>query len=298
MLQGGPGVYDVEYRMRHEDGRWIWVHDRARVLARGVDGRARQVVGFVVDVTESRAHREALRISEERFRHAAQAVRGVIYDIDCGSEHVTRVGTEALLGLDSATIGERRGDWLALVHPDDVAGLVAARDRGLPPGSIRELEYRARHRDGHWVHVWDHAIVVDAANGPARHIVGLLQDLSERGRERTLLRAHGQLLAGLDRPVALLDAALVLQTSSGAFAARFGAGEGGLAGRPLRELLVADEAQWTRICDEMSAVGESADKTIELSCRHRDGSTFPCQVSLRALSVDGERFLILELPAP
>ncbi|MCC7461958.1 MAG: PAS domain-containing protein [Gammaproteobacteria bacterium] len=55
MLRGGPGIYDIEYRMRHEDGRWIRVHDRARVQARGSDGRARQVLGFVVDVGASRS---------------------------------------------------------------------------------------------------------------------------------------------------------------------------------------------------------------------------------------------------
>jgi diguanylate cyclase (GGDEF)-like protein/PAS domain S-box-containing protein len=47
----GPDRYDLEYRMRHRDGRWLWVLDRARVFGRDDAGRALRIAGTLMDVT-------------------------------------------------------------------------------------------------------------------------------------------------------------------------------------------------------------------------------------------------------
>jgi PAS domain S-box-containing protein len=298
LIENGCGAFDVEYRMRHQDGHWVWLHDRAAVQARGADGRARHVVGFVVDVSESHADREALRASEERFRLAAQAVQGVIYDVDYRTSKVTRFGTEGMLGSSDIEIGGVRGDWIARIQPEDAARFTALRAQRCPPGGTQEIEYRVRHGDGRWLHVWDRAIVVSEADGKPLRRIGFVQDITERHREHEALRTQASILATLHQGVALLDASLVLRMSNAAFDQRFGAAVGELAGQEFKSLLAVDAAQWQRICDEMPSVSDSTDSAFELSCRHRDGSTFHCQVLLRALYVDGERQIVLTLQAP
>ena len=298
LIEAGSGGFDVEYRMRHADGRWIWIHDRAQVQARSADGHARHVVGFIVDVSESRADREALRISDERFRHAAQAVQGAIYDLDYQTSRVTRIGTESLLGSSDAELGDRRGDWVARMHPDDARRFIELRGQHCPVGATQVTDYRIRHRDGHWLHVWDHAIVVSEEDGKPLRRVAFVQDVSDHHRQQTLLRAQARMLELFEHAVALLDPGLVLCMTNAAFDQRFGAAAGELAGRELKSLAAVDEAQWQRICDEMSAVGASADTAFELPCRHGDGSTFHSQVLLRALDIDGERLIMLTLQAP
>jgi PAS domain S-box-containing protein len=258
----------------------------------------RRVVGFIVDVSEGHADREALRESEERFRYAAQAVNGVIYDVDYRTSQVTRFGTEGMLGASDAEIGGLRGDWIARIHPEDAVHFRALRAQPCPPGGVQESEYRVRHRDGHWVHVWDRAILVAEESGKPLRRIGFVQDISERHREREALRAQASVLATLHQGVALLDDGLVLCTTNAAFDQRFGAPAGGLAGCELRSLLAVDATQWQRICDEMAAVSESTDTAIELPCRHRDGSEFHCHVLLRALRPDGERQVVMTLQAP
>ena len=50
--------YDLECRMRHRDGHWVWVQDRGRVITRTPDGRPEWMFGTHTDVTE-RKRREA-----------------------------------------------------------------------------------------------------------------------------------------------------------------------------------------------------------------------------------------------
>ncbi len=66
--------FRAEYRLRHRDGRWVWVQDEA-ILVRDARGRPRFWQGVMLDVTERKLAEEALRESERREREAAQRLR-------------------------------------------------------------------------------------------------------------------------------------------------------------------------------------------------------------------------------
>ncbi|EGV20467.1 sensor domain-containing protein [Thiocapsa marina] len=48
---GDSDRFEAEYRMRHRDGHWVWIQDRARVYERDSDGRALRIAGTHTDVT-------------------------------------------------------------------------------------------------------------------------------------------------------------------------------------------------------------------------------------------------------
>ncbi len=50
-LEGRIPLIEIEQRMRHRDGRWIWVLTRAKVVARDANGRPLRIVGTNVDIT-------------------------------------------------------------------------------------------------------------------------------------------------------------------------------------------------------------------------------------------------------
>ncbi|MHC5002521.1 MAG: PAS domain S-box protein [Planctomycetota bacterium] len=63
-LAGQTAMIDSEYRIRAEDGRWIWVLDRGRVLERDVDGRPVRVAGVIQDITKRKLdERRAARLA-------------------------------------------------------------------------------------------------------------------------------------------------------------------------------------------------------------------------------------------
>ncbi|WP_198972949.1 putative bifunctional diguanylate cyclase/phosphodiesterase [Xylophilus sp. ASV27] len=74
--------HEIEYRMRHQSGRWIWVLDRAKVMRRDGHGAPLRIVGAHMDITERKRADEALRQSEVRFRSLTELSSDWYWELD------------------------------------------------------------------------------------------------------------------------------------------------------------------------------------------------------------------------
>jgi diguanylate cyclase (GGDEF)-like protein/PAS domain S-box-containing protein len=70
VFSGERDYYDAEMRIKHKDGRWVWVHDRGKVISWTPDGKPLWMNGTYTDITERKKVEEALLASEERFSKA------------------------------------------------------------------------------------------------------------------------------------------------------------------------------------------------------------------------------------
>jgi two-component sensor histidine kinase len=61
-LAGAAPFYEAEFRMRHKDGHWVWVLERAQVVERDAEGEPKRLSGLIVDIS-------GLKEVEERLRH-------------------------------------------------------------------------------------------------------------------------------------------------------------------------------------------------------------------------------------
>ena len=59
-LKGETPYLEFEARLRHKDGRWIWVLVRAMAVERAADGRALRVTGTTMDISERKAMQQEL----------------------------------------------------------------------------------------------------------------------------------------------------------------------------------------------------------------------------------------------
>ena len=71
--------------------------------------------------------------------------------------------------------------WVRHLHPEDAPGVLAAVDRLIGEGG-GTIEYRFRHRRGHFVWIQDSFKVIHDAEGKPKEAVGSWADISERKR--------------------------------------------------------------------------------------------------------------------
>jgi len=67
-IASGEPLFSAEYRVRHKDGRWVYVWDRGFIV-RDEAGRPMRVVGSAVDVSDRRRAEEELKAANEAKDH-------------------------------------------------------------------------------------------------------------------------------------------------------------------------------------------------------------------------------------
>ena len=74
---------EIEYRLKHGDGRWCWIRRREVVLARDQDGRVTKILGAADDVTERKvSHRHLVRHHERLLQLLAYDIHdGLVQDV-------------------------------------------------------------------------------------------------------------------------------------------------------------------------------------------------------------------------
>lgn len=190
VMQAGENLFESEYRIQHRSGQWIDVWERAYV-ERDDDGNVCRAIGHVIDVTERKRAQAEMAASEERFRVAADALQGVVYDWDVATDSVVRSdGLKTLLGFRPEEVPANVGWWRARMHPDDEQRVLAQIFESAKMGVRRvESEFRIRHRDDHWVWVLDRSWLQVDAHGRLTRVVGSAMDITERRRSELALTA-------------------------------------------------------------------------------------------------------------
>jgi diguanylate cyclase (GGDEF)-like protein/PAS domain S-box-containing protein len=175
---------ELEMVILRGDGTPRTLHSRVRAV-RGADGRALRIEGISQDVTEQRAAERARRAAEQRFEVAFDRAPNGMFLAD-RTGHFLRINDAltALTGYSREELLEHGP--LGTVHPEDVAQVVEAM-AGMGDGDIR-LEHRLCHRDGHDVWVSVSATLVRDEHGEPLHVLGQMQDVTERREYEARLR--------------------------------------------------------------------------------------------------------------
>ena len=202
---GETDWYDVEARMRHKDGRWIWIRDVGRVRTRTEDGAPEWMFGVHRDIDDWKQRESQLRRSQELLERAGMLAGLGSWELDLRtgeifwSDETCRIhGVEPGYhpNLDEAIL------YYAPEARPEVEAAVAA---GITDGTPWDFELPLIRRTGERIWVRSVGEVTTEDGRPVR-LNGAIQDISARKEtERRLAEAAEVAQCASDRLNTLAD---------------------------------------------------------------------------------------------
>ncbi len=273
--------WEAEYRLRHADGHYLVVHDRAN-LVRDADGRVRRAVGAMQDVTEQRGAERALAALNEALESRVAARTAEL----ARQAAALDASQEAIAIYDGADchyanpafrrrFGTSAPPWSRLFEPSLVERL------GEGPGTTGRREARVLDADGHYFDA-----EVELSRLEDGGVVMVVLDVSARKRAEAELAArearYRTILEGAADAIVIVDATgRILEVNPGA-ERLFGRSLQSLVGDSVHSLHPPEAAE--EIAGLFARVQSGAPLDVPaLGCRRADGQTVYADLSARRL---------------
>jgi diguanylate cyclase (GGDEF)-like protein/PAS domain S-box-containing protein len=193
-LKGRTTDYRVEYRVRHEDGRWLWVEDHGRAVERGPRGRVLRMIGTRADISKRKAWQEQLSLAATVFEAMSEGI--VVLDAAFSVLAVNKAFTLITGYSEADAMGHNLIELPCShdAHRQFQSICQALEERGGWQGELVETR-----KNGELYPQWMQLSVVRDRLDNISHIVGFFSDLSGRraSEERMRFLSHYDELTGL-----------------------------------------------------------------------------------------------------
>ncbi|KQR55574.1 hypothetical protein ASF94_03960 [Acidovorax sp. Leaf160] len=108
-LAGVRQEYSVEFRMRHRDGSWRWVHSRGVVVQHAREVRPQRMIGTFEDITQRKLAEEAMQLAVLVYEHSHEGLLvmdadNVILSVNRAFSELTGYGAEEIVGQTIDTL--------------------------------------------------------------------------------------------------------------------------------------------------------------------------------------------------
>ncbi len=148
------------------------------------------MISTVTDETDRYWAEHSLRVSNERFHLATQAVSDAIWDWDIPNNSIFwGTGYSRLFGYPAEMENVPEDFWAEKIHPEDFTSIwnsiLEARQN--PTVDRWTGEYRFQRFDGTYAFVKENTVIIRDGNGIPVRMVGALQDITEENKAQNAL---------------------------------------------------------------------------------------------------------------
>jgi len=183
-------------------GRERWVGQNVQLIVE--DDTITGFQGIARDITERKRTEAELEKSRNFVQRIAATTPGILYVHDIVERRNIFSNREVIsvLGYKPEEIQPAVEAGQLIFHPDDQAAMNAHHEsmRHAQDGEVRKIEYRVRHKNGHWVWLMGRQTPFErGADGLVKQIVGIAQDVTDRraAQDKLTWQANYDALTGL-----------------------------------------------------------------------------------------------------
>lgn len=227
---GEREYYDIEFRMKHKQGHYIWVHARGKIISRTTDGEALILGGTLAEITSRKLIEEELRHNEERYRSiiAVSNTGAWEYYCDqnylwCSPEYFEMLGYDRS-EYDNTDAANITRAWSDFLHPEDKDSAVLKFADYLSSRScdLYENYFRLKHKNGNFVWILSRGRTLCDANGnPSNLTIGTHINVSKLKEIEQALHVESEylekLISNANAPIVVWDKDFEITRVNGAF---------------------------------------------------------------------------------
>uniref|UniRef100_UPI00375143BB PAS domain S-box protein n=1 Tax=Undibacterium sp. TaxID=1914977 RepID=UPI00375143BB len=310
LLEGKIESYQMEKRYFHKKGHVIWILLSVS-LVRTSDGTPVHYVAQIINITDRKSAEATLlaakqaaedanraaNIASTRLQVAMSSADMGIWDWDLVSGVlVWDERMYQLYGITSDTFGSAYEAWLSAVSVEDQVMANRAIELSLADVQPYDIEFRVNRPDGSQRWIKANGIVTRNAAGQPVSMAGINYDITQRLKVEAEVQASENRIRALFDTIVdgiiVIDARGRVQTMNPAAVRLFGYAQEEVQGRNIKMLMPAPYAQEH---DEYlhNYLDTGVKKIISIGREvvglRKDGSTFPMDLAVSEMLVDGQR---------
>ena len=178
-LAGLDPYFEAEVRMRHKQGHWVWILDRAHLVSRTDDGRPLLMVGAHQDITARKSVETHLSLASERLRLCMDIAGLGVWEKNLESGDFSfDAAMRGIYGLNGGADPVANETAMARVHPEDRDLLLGDGRLALESGQPVQSRFRVIRPDGAERHVHGHAVGTTGCSGRPV-LLGVNRDITD-----------------------------------------------------------------------------------------------------------------------
>lgn len=193
----GEDRYEVEHRVRHQDGTYIWIFNRGKVTRRDEQGRALRLSGTITDVTDRVYEKELLALSEELARGRLAEIEAIYQTAPVGlcvlDERLRYVRiNDRLADINGIESNEHIGKTIREVMPETANEVephcLKVIESGTPVLNV-EISGRTPREPGMLCHWMEHFYPLQGPEGTIVGVNVVVEEITERKRAEAQLKS-------------------------------------------------------------------------------------------------------------
>ena len=183
--------YEQVYRIRREDGRWIWMRGRGKLVAWDEKGRPLRMAGVALDITERKQSEEELRKSKEILDKTFSSLDTALFILDFSTPpRILNANPEAvrMFGYEKE---EMIGQEIVLLHVNrdtDLEFKEALYSKVEDTGYLSFFEFEMKRKNGEVFPTENSVFPLEDEIGNRIGWISVMRDITRRKEAEEALR--------------------------------------------------------------------------------------------------------------